>query len=215
MPSPSRLRTMSDLHSNVSLGGALTTLGAAMLTLLPACGPKDNYIEIDSYKDSAPAEHYSARFEQAYYCTDAAGNVGIVLRSMRPSQQDPTRHIEQILHAWIFWQPLPGKTGAEPTMTDALINYYILSGDTGLRYAGGAFVSLKRTTFGDRMVGRIESCQLAQVQVLAQGADLLGRAQVSGRFVAQLDRRLYVELLNRMKQTFGALPRYQPRPTGP
>jgi hypothetical protein len=206
---------MSDLRSNVSLGGALTALGAAMLTLLPACGPKNNYIEIESYKDSGPAEHYSARFEQAYYCTDAAGNVGIVLRSVRPSQQNPTQQIEQILHAWIFWRPMPGKTNAEPTMTDALINYYILSGGTGLRYAGGAFVSLKRTTFGDRMVGRIESCQLARVQVLSQSLDLLGRAQVSGRFVAQLDRRLYVELLNRMKQTFGAPPRYQPRPTGP
>jgi len=193
----------------------LTVLTVWVATASVGCKQNDPSVEIISYKDAADPQRYTSRFEEACYFTDARSNWHFVMRTVRPAEIDPSQQIEQILCARVFWRPMPGKTAAEPSMTDAVVDYYLLSGSTGIRYTGCGFVSFKKATYGDKISGRIESCQLWSYQTFGQAADLLGRCELSGRFVAQPNQGRCVELSSRMKRAFGPPPPYQPRRSGP
>jgi len=193
----------------------LAALTVWLATGSVGCKQNDPSIEIVSYKDAADPQRYTSRFEQAWYSTDARSNWHFVMRTVRPAEIDPSQQIEQILCARVFWRPVPGKTAAEPSMTDAVVDYYLISGATGIRYTGCGFVSFKKATSQEKVIGRIESCQLWPYQTFGGAADLLGRCELVGRFVASPNRGRCVELSNRMKRMFGPPPPYQSRPSGP
>ena len=196
-------------------GRCLAVLTVGLATASAGCKQNDPSVEIISYKDAADPQRYTSRFEEAWYSTDARSNWHFVMRTVRPAEIDPSQQVEQILCARVFWRPVPGRTAAEPSMTDAVVDYYLISGSTGIRYTGCGFVSFKKATFGDKITGRIESCQLWPYQTFGQAADLLGRCELAGRFVARPNQGRCVELSSRMKRVFGPPPPYQARRSGP
>ncbi|MFQ6048100.1 MAG: hypothetical protein ACE5K7_01900 [Phycisphaerae bacterium] len=176
---------------------------SGLLLALVACKDGSSYLRLRSYKSGLEGRTYFARFDRGYYCTDAQGNWQMVLTAVRPARQDPSQQIEQVLHVRIFWKAAPGQTFAEPTMTNAVLEYYIVCGATAVRYSGAGFVSFRLNRRQDRLSGRIESGLLRAAQVVGGAAEVLGRCEVSGRFVAVLDRRRCVEVTGRMRRLFG------------
>jgi hypothetical protein len=177
---------------------------AAWTCLLVGCASdRLNTVQVTHGDAAGVRRTVGQSFEQAYYRRDAGGKLQIALYTRSPVQSDPTQDITQIILITMSWQPHPGKTLAERTMTDAIVKYALINGPHGTCYEGAGFVSVRRNERTGELCGEIESAHLTlrrksgnPVDIFSGQARLIGHftAQPSAADVARLTRELNVSL---------------------
>ncbi|MCK6484354.1 MAG: hypothetical protein HUU22_00160 [Phycisphaerae bacterium] len=184
-----------------------------LVLAVTGCAPKENRIVVDALEDSARPRQFHERFDDAFFSFDGRDRWTIVLHSRRPAAADPAHDVEQILILKLFWRPIPGTTFADSTQTDALITYGLITAGACIAYEGAGFVYFSRSRDGTRLVGSIESSNLAPDRKLGEPADIFGRCRVTGRFVARRDFSKVAELVSRLNQRVGPpTPKREPPP---
>jgi len=177
--------------------------------MVPAgCARPVTELRIQSFgSGEGPVDLYE-RFDEAYYSRDARGSLDLVLRSIRPSRQDPSQIIRQTLHVNAFWTPMPGRTFVESTQCNATLCYVIGTGPVAISYEGAGFVTFSLNGFKRTMTGKIESGQLSPLRRIGQAKDLLGQAQITGQFRAKQDKNRVLALLGELRREIGPAPPY-------
>lgn len=192
----------------------LSSLGHARLVfvvlaiLLTGCTSRTNQLEIRSFRSSPDPSDLFERFDEACFSHDALGNLDLVFRSVRPSRQDPSQLIRQVVHVSTFWKPIPGTTFVESTQCNATFCYMIGTGPVCISYDGAGFVTFKLKWFKRRLSGKIESGELAPLRRVGKPKDLLGQARITGKFLARRDKTKVLRILGELRRELGPMPSY-------
>jgi len=174
---------------------------------LTGCARPTTELRIRSYLTESPSDLFE-RFDEAFYSHDARGSLDLVLRSVRPSKQDPSQIIRQTLHVNAFWTPQPGRTFVEATQCNATVRYVLGTGPVSISYEGAGFVTFTLDWTKKDMVGKIESGQLAPLRKVGEAKDLLGQAQITGQFRARRDKNRVIAILGELRRELGPPPPY-------
>lgn len=173
---------------------------------------------VDMVADVAgqPSRTFFENFTQAEYGQLLDGpynNLLIVMRSRQPRKEDPVQITDQLLVMRIFWRPQPGRTAADPSLTDARLLWFIRTPEREIAYEGTGFVSLycevKNGLPSGRLTGEIESAHLKMLRG-DKTQDIFGAVQVRGRFAAEKNPDAARRLANEVEQILGP---YPPRPS--
>jgi hypothetical protein len=198
-------------------GGFVARLKLALvvlpLFLITACSTGRSSFEIVDYRESGAAKRYREMFSEAYYDIDPAGYVQIALRRSQPGRADPNTKITQIIHIRSIWQSIPGRTVANETQINGTVSYSIMSGRIGATFEGAGSVFCRQDRDQDMLTGTLELAILKPMRKIAGGRPLFERAQLSGRFRAERDRRRLIRLVNETNRLFGPLPHADPSVT--
>jgi hypothetical protein len=184
---------------------AVALAGAA----LAGCAAPVNRVALVAVGEDGATSAYAETFDEAYYRDPARPPWDIVLRSARPTESDPSRTVEQVLHLQLFWRAIPGTTHAESTQTNALVTYCLMSDADAVSYEGAGFVYLRIDRRRGTVEGLIESSSLARARQAGAARDSFGRCRLTGSFIARCDPSRVSELLGRVSSRLG--PR-APRP---
>jgi hypothetical protein len=154
-------------------------LGVAMGGL----GCAGSRVDFVSYKDPYFPERFPVAFDDVRYWTTPDGAVEVIARkSGKRTAEDPAYY----LHVRVFWKPVPGRTFADSTGTDAMLRYVVTRGQERQTYTGTGFVFMKKQLDG-RLEIQIESARL-RFQASPGGAeDSLGDMRISGAVYAAKD----------------------------
>jgi hypothetical protein len=197
-------------HGVAALQWLAVCLGLAVV--LSGCAKPVTELRIRSFGSSDEPTDLFERFEEAYYSRDARGSTDLLLRSVRPSRQDPSQIIRQTIHINAFWTPVPGRTFVESTQCNATICYVIGTGPVSISYEGAGFVTFSLDWRKRNLIGKIESGQLAPLRKVGQAKDLLGQAQITGQFSARQDKNRVVAMLGDLRRELGPAPPYTRTP---
>ncbi len=178
------------------------------MTLASGCTRHKTELRIRSFKPDQPPSELYEQFDEAYYSLDARGSLDLILRSVRPSKQDPSQLIRQVVHVNAFWKPIPGRTFVESTQCNATFCYVIGTGPVSISYEGAGFLTFKEEWFGSRIRGKIESGELAPLRRSGRPKDLLGQAQIQGTFRAKRDKAHVLAMLGELRRELGPPPTY-------
>ena len=180
----------------------------AILVLAAAggCRTPVTQLHILALRDPSMPRQYYSRFDESSYRFDALGNLDLVLRGMNESSTDTGELITEVVHVHVFWKPIPGRTFANASMTNAKITYAITTEAVAMLYEGGGFLSFKLGRNKESMKGRLESAQLAPARRRGNARDLFGPAQVTGTFSATRNPRQVVRILNELRNQTGPKP---------
>jgi hypothetical protein len=189
-----------------------THLRAALAVLLviglTGCSRETNQLRIKSFQSQGLPETLSETFDEAVFSHDAHGNLDLVFRSIRPSRQDPSQTIRQVVHFRAFWKPIPGRTFVESTQCNATVCYMIGTGPVCISYDGAGFMTFAFGWFKRSLKGKIESGELAPLRRVGKPKDLLGRAQITGKFRARRDKVQVLKILGELRRELGPMPSY-------
>jgi hypothetical protein len=166
------------------LGGrsSSTYLMIGLLTTL-ACGcTGGSVVRLVSYRDPYFPEHYRVNLANCVYRTEPGGGVQAVGCTTQQTSQGLTT---QYICIHIFWKPIPGKTPANSTMTDAVLRY-VISTDTGVAVYTGTGFAYPKPAFGGGLDVALESGRL-RLQSRSGLEDLLGNTQITGQLRARDD----------------------------
>lgn len=188
---------------------------ASLALLCAGCTTSAKTLQLTSYKDAYFPQDFDLHLDECVFYRDAGGDLHICGRSQRPvllsaetDADSPYRHagdvqpvdepagdaraqkaeadfVEQLLHIHIFWRPRPGKTHANPTTTDAIMRYGIVTGTGAALYTGTGFAYPKLKSRGKRLAVDVESARLALANDIGDAPTLLGPTRVQGRIVAR------------------------------
>lgn len=178
--------------------GTLVILAAAC-----ACRPPATELHIVALRDPSLPRRYFSRFDESYFRFDALGNLDLVLRGVNESPSETGEVITEVVHVHAFWEPIPGRTFADASMTNAKVAYSITTEVVAMQYEGGGFLSFKLDEKKHRIQGRLESAQLVPTHRRGDAHDLFGPARVTGTFTATDDARHVVRILNELKNVIG------------
>lgn len=180
------------------------TSAAVLASLATGCaGPGLSTVEVTHFGADGSTQLARQSFAHAYYRRGPAGQLRVALCTRAPSQADPFQTISQIILLDMCWQPRPGRTLAEQTMTDATIKYALLSGPHATSYEGAGFVSFTEDSRSGELRGRIESGHLARRRTRGNPVDVFGgQARLTGEFIA---RRSAIEVANLQREVNLAL----------
>jgi hypothetical protein len=155
------------------------------------CGTTIAHLEISPNTGQTPVVQ---DFPHAYLAVGEDGDDDIALVSeglipsqtrghvLEPSQIDP---LKQIVHIHVLWRPLPGTRADQPTSTNAIIDWYVLSNmpdssDDRLVYRGAGFITIYPTKRGAHIV--IRSASMSISQKTGDLVDPFGPASLAGAF---------------------------------
>jgi len=187
---------------------AILMVGLAMTI---GCTPDATHVTLTSARHS---DALVQGFPRSYIYREPQGDYHILLATdasddvpARTTQGplEPIRHLvtQRIMHIHVFWRPLRGLRGDNPSATNAAIDFYII-GDTGdprsrdvVKYEGTAFVDLTLTP--DRAIGNIQNGTLEPKMILGQMSDALGKCKVEGQIFPQRNSEKVRELLERIR----------------
>lgn len=158
------------------------------------CTRPTGSLELTSYKDPYFPETYEVELDECAYYAGPGGDYHIVGRATHIPEDNPGGEITQLLHVHLFWQPRPGKTFDNPSSVDATIRYAILTEQGAAIYCGTAFVYPKKHRTGDDITVKIESARLRLESQDGEPPELIGTARLRGKFVADNDPSLTVDL---------------------
>jgi hypothetical protein len=174
-------------------------IGASLLLgMLAGCGPwgfGGSQVKLVSYRDPYFPETYRVKFQQCAFRSDASNDVHIAARAVS-NADSPDDQITQYLHVHMFWQPRPGRTAVEDTMTDATIRYVVVTRTGTAVYAGTGFVFPKRE--GKSLIAAIESANLRLLTRVGEVPELLGDARLTGKLVARQDEHATVDTVREL-----------------
>jgi hypothetical protein len=161
------------------------------------CQAPKSQVEFVSFKDPYFPEPYHVTFEGCTYRVDASGEQDIVGRivSMRAGTEGGP--ITQLMHVHLFWQPIPGRTSAEPSTTDATIRYAIITPTGTAVYSGTGFVYPKRG-WGRTLSAAVEAANLRLESQTGTPTEVLGDARVHGTLVAREDAYTAVDVMREL-----------------
>jgi hypothetical protein len=109
----------------------------------------------------------------------------------------------QLLKIELLWKPIPGKTYAESSQTNATIIYCLVNGDNAISYEGAGFVFFKLSRDGKELEGRIESASLRPTRFQRDPVDLFGPCRISGDFTATEGAREVATVRQRLRRLLG------------
>ncbi len=184
--------------------------GMVLIVVLAGCSNRTTELRIRSFRSDGTSTDLFERFDESYFSHDARGSLDLVLRSVRASRQDPTQVIRQIVHINAFWKPVPGRTFVESTQCNATICYLIGTGPVVISYEGAGFITFKLDWFKRKLTGQLESGELAPLRRVGRPRDLLGQAQITGRFAASRNKTRVLALLGGLRRELGPMPTYTP-----
>lgn len=196
------------------------TLLIATTAAALACNSKPDHIEVLSFRNAEKPETFVENFPPGYFRMNSEKAYEIVLEleprllevppheddtSDATSQPAPPDLVwtSQLLHIRILWKPIPGKTYAESTQTNAAIVYCLVNGDNTISYEGAGFVFFKLSRDGDEMEGRIESSSLRPTRFGREPVDLFGPCRISGTFKAAEGSRKVANVRQRLRRLLG------------
>lgn len=158
------------------------------------CGVGVNNLDIR--KVDAEQALLNQEFDQTYYCVDNDGNVELLLHQSGGEEGN----IEQMVYLRTFWRVVPGKTGADPSGTNAYVTYFIISGNRGAIYRGAGMVLLKGKPGRHRLGANIKSANLDLVNHSAHFPDIFGAAVMSGKISARHDKAALRKIYRRFER---------------
>lgn len=181
--------------------------GALSLLLLPivACtGPAR--VEFTSYKDPFFPETTSVEFDTCAYHVSPAGDLHISAHRSWTPGENRSETVRQYLHIQVFWKPHPGRTFANATSDDALIEYAIVSRHGAAFYSGTGFVYPAKIRSG-RLACRLEQGRIRLESIIGTPPEDLGDAHVRARFNAQDDGGAAVDMFHDLEIARSMRPR--------
>jgi hypothetical protein len=148
-----------------------------------------------------PVVHY-ADFQHAAYHRNAEGLLHIALYGSQPSSLDPTQMIQQVVYIREIWNPRPGKTFANQSQINTVVQYAILTPPTGVRYDGTAFVMCDGGEDGDDLEGEIESGNLSPSARMGEVGMPFGHARIEGWIEAEENEAAVMQAIQQMESLF-------------
>ncbi len=202
--------------------GLLLLACAACLSISAAgCGREPTQFVVTSYLQPATPEVFTEQFPDGTFKVDSLRNYQIafevpptvvrVPRSKTIGAADPqTQPVEddladevwmsQIVLIDLMWRPLPGKTFAESSQSNASIVYCLITGENVISYEGSGFVFFTESDDGAAIEGQLESATLYPVRFVGSPADLFGPCRVQGTFTAQRSGTATTDLQRRVRR---------------
>lgn len=122
-----------------------------------------------------------------------------------------TLWMSQTIYIEVFWRPLPGRTFAERSQTNAHILYCLTTGrdpehgETAVGYRGAGFVYFDLSRDGRSIEGTIESSSLRPIEGERPEKDILGPCRLTGAFTAVEDKRKVAEILQWLRHQLGPM----------
>jgi hypothetical protein len=95
----------------------------------------------------------------------------------------------QIVHIDLLWQPKAGQTPMDDDAVNTSIRYVIVSGEEVGVYGGGGFATVSGRVGKGRVTLAVHRASLRLLESTPAFTDLLGAAELTGRFTATLDDR--------------------------
>ena len=170
---------MNSQGRSASRSGCLAT--GLLAALLSGCS--GSAVHLVSYKDPYFPENYRVDLLNCTYRTGPGGGIQVIGRAVRQTEQ---RITTQYLLVDIFWKPIPGKTPADSTTTDALLRYVVASDIGTLVYAGTGFAYPQPALDGSLDIA-LESGRLRLQSRSGDLEDLFGDTQITGQLKARND----------------------------
>lgn len=159
--------------------------GLVVTLALGGCQRSRNDLTLQSYRDPYFPETYRLVLDACTFRTDASGDVHLAATAHFESAGAPGP-IDQFLHIHLFWQPRPGRTPADTTNRDALIEYVIRSPAGVASYEGTGFIYPRKQT-AERFIAQVEQARLQRTATSGDPPDVLGDVTLVGGLVATLD----------------------------
>jgi hypothetical protein len=167
-------------------------LGLALAAGISAvAGCQTSTVQLVSYKDPYFPEKVHVSLSGGAYWTDASGDIHAAGRGTHESKDGTTTHY---LCVHMFWNPKPGKTHAEQSMTDATLRYCVATDHGVVVYTGTGFVFPKKALGGGLEI-TIESAQLRLESRSGDLPDLFGNTRLNGTLLARSDPEAAANLI--------------------
>src|SRR5690348_7598566 len=176
---------------------------------------------VPSTQTSAHKSVYES-FPGAYISSSRDGEYDVVLvndtlrsaevpgkkRPLVPVAQPP---IQQAMLVHVFWRPVSGAMMKESSITNAIVHWYVFSGEASgrtdmLHYQGAAFVKLR--TKGDSATITIGDGQIAASQRRGDLKDRIGAAKVTAEIMAVTNDARVKELTRRIQEKAAGTDRF-------
>jgi hypothetical protein len=183
---------------------------SVLVATVGGCQAPANTFQIVDHRDPRQVRRYQETFDDAFFDTDADGNVHVVLRrgpvadSGRPISDDRVRPLTQVIHLRTFWRPIPGRTVAERTQINGVVRYMLVGGGVGATFEGSGSLFVQTSDDGLTLKGSLEDSLLRPKRRIAEGSDLFVQADLKGTFVARRDPRRVVSIVNELDRAFDA-----------
>lgn len=173
-----------------------------LLALLVGCQSNTTQLELVSYKDPYFPETFAVKLDTCVFRQAPGGDLHVaahVERPLEPTDAEPTPSmVAQYLHIHMFWRPRPGRTHANETTTDAVIEYAIVNNDGLALYRGAGFVYPRKQKNG-RLVLDVEDARLKLDRRVGTLPEVLGDARLTGTIVAYEDTNATVDLMRQLE----------------
>ncbi|TWT45477.1 hypothetical protein RAS1_19020 [Phycisphaerae bacterium RAS1] len=183
------------------------TAGFALLLFLPlaACTPASR-VQFTSYKDPYFPETFDVDFENCAYHYSPAGDLHIAAqRSWAPGERRADT-VRQYIHVHVFWKPHPGRTFANASSDDALIEYAVVSRQGAAFYSGTGFLYPAKIKDG-RLTCRLEQARIRLDSQIGAPPEDLGDARVKATFNARDDGNAAVDMFHDLEIARSMKPR--------
>ncbi|HVT90472.1 MAG TPA: hypothetical protein VHD56_16580, partial [Tepidisphaeraceae bacterium] len=174
------------------------------------------------------ARKYSQHFTRSFYTITDDGEYNVVLaedgvwaiKSRSTGPIFPTganRPLTQTMHIRVLWKPQSGSKPDAPSATNAIIDWYVRSNDSGggldhLHYRGVGFVAIYESRNESRFVIRNARMELTDSSGRLQ--DPLGGASITGSFLALRDDSQVTTALNVLHDEMAVASPAMPMQTG-
>ena len=168
-----------------------------LLSLLALPGCSTGQAEVTFHSPQASKSVYE-RFPGAYITSNRDGEYDIVLvnDSLRSAGQESSKKplqpvtqppLQQAIHIHVFWRPVEGAMIKESSITNAIVHWYVFSGEGSrgtdmLHYQGAAFVTLDANRDTARII--IGDGQIAPRLIKGSIHDPIGPSKITGTVLA-------------------------------
>jgi hypothetical protein len=187
--------------------------------LLTGCASGNGRISLERIGSSIPdnQRNFLLDFPNAYLANSTVGEYDIILindslhtdapAAKGPLQPTMASPVTQVLKLHIFWRPEAAVMIREATVTNAIIDYYVLGnsdigGSDFLHYQGAAFVTL---SFGGKIASiLIKDGELELARRIGNIVDPIGHSVINGTITAVHDDHRTEEMLATLQRQVAA-----------
>lgn len=196
----------------------LSLLSLAILIALSGCSSGRADVK---FTQRGTGNSVYTSFPGAYITSNRDGEYDVVLvndtlraaapeASKKPLQPVTQPPLQQAIHVHVFWRPVEGAMVRESSITNAIIHWYVFSGEGSrgmdmVHYEGAAFVTLDPRKDTCRI--NIGDGQIALRQVKGNLKDPIGPSQITGSiFAVRNDTRVRELLASFQAKASGTAP---------
>jgi len=183
-------------------------LTLALIPLLATTGCSSGQAEV-TFTSAQLKNSVYEQFPGAYITSNRDGEYDIVLvndtlraagqeSSKKPLQPVTQPPLQQAIHIHVFWRPVEGAMIKESSITNAIVHWYVFSGEGSrgtdmLHYQGAAFVTLNPKRDTARII--IGDGQIAPRLIKGDIHDPIGPSKITGSVLAVRNDARVRELL--------------------